>query len=149
MSGTQLANLAEPVRSRIGDGPLESWQTIGSQNARVFAQAASFQVPPVPSGLAEPPPAAAPGPASDLATPSSPADVNSTARPVSDGWYARRRDQAQAAIKAVPAREAQAPASPTPRRNVLLEWTRPADQPYRPSEELTGVVQRQATSLWR
>lgn len=153
MAGTQLANLAEPTRVRIGDGPLESWQTIGSQNARVFAQAAQFQVPPEPAGRPTLPTAAAPGEVPPLAAnlPSQAGDVNSTARPVSDGWYARRRDQAQAARKSLPVRDApQGDAPPAPHRpNVLLEWSRPADQPYKASDDLTGVVQRQATPLWR
>jgi len=149
MAGTQLANLAEPTRVRTSDGPLESWQTIGSQNARLFAQAAQFQVPPQPATRLESP-AASSSADSPLAS-SSQGDVNSTARPVSDGWYARRRDQAQAALKALPAKEEpQVPSSPTRSRpGVLLEWSRPADQPYRPAEDLTGVVQRDATPLWR
>jgi hypothetical protein len=161
MAGTQLANLAEPTRVRTSDGPLESWQTIGSQNARLFAQAAQFQVPPQPATRLQSPAASSaadsPLASSSPLTSSSQGDVNSTARPVSDGWYARRRDQAQAALKALPAREAlpasaepQPSSSPIPSRpGVLLEWSRPADQPYRPAEDLTGVVQRDATPLWR
>jgi hypothetical protein len=149
MASTQMANLAEPTPSRLVQGPLESWQTIGSQNARVFAQAAQFQTPPDPSRRGTPA-ATSPKPPSS-AVPDSSSDVNSTARPVSDGWYARRRDQAQAARNAFPAQD-EPPAeasSASGRPTVLLEWSRPADQPYRPGGELTGVVQREAAPRWR
>jgi hypothetical protein len=150
MAGTQLANLAEPSRSRIGDGPLESWQTIGSQNARVFAQAAQFQVPPEPHRPIAPR-STSPDQAARAGASAATGEINSTARPVSDGWYARRRDQAQAALQTPPPRDdPQREASTTPGRpQVLLEWSRPADQPYRPGGDLTGVVQRDVTPLWR
>lgn len=154
MAHTQLANLAEPARSRLPEGPRESWQTVGSQNARVFAQAAQFQVPPDPTvrwtSPDDPSPATAP-PAGD-ASPA--ASLNSTARPVSDGWYARRRDQAQAALHAVPKEAAAPAAASTPSsvaggRQVLLEWSRSADQPYRPEPERTGIAPQPEAKWWR
>ena len=83
---TQMASLAQPQRSRVADGPASSWQTIPAQNARVFAEAAQSDVVTAPSNLMT---NAAPGP---QASP----NLSTVSRPVSDGWYAKRRDQAQA-----------------------------------------------------
>jgi hypothetical protein len=172
MSNTQMASLTQQPRSRIPEGALSSWQTTQSQNARVFAQAEQHPALPMPASFARP-----------AVVPSQPAgerDVSSVSRPVSDGWYAKRRDQAQAAIGAEPPPEsampqppALAPDAPSADRSmappaadhgmsaamhrtaieaepltsaaallqaksgsgVVLEWTRPADQPYRTGRE--------------
>jgi hypothetical protein len=87
------------------------------------------------------------------ATNSTAAAASNVARPYSEGWYARRRDEtrnpSQVSNHAVPPpdpvpatteREVQAtpsahePAGATPplNRRVMLEWSRPTDQPWTP-----------------
>jgi hypothetical protein len=135
----------------------------------VFAQAEQQPVP-TPANFARP--AVVP------AQPQGGVDYSSVSRPVSDGWYAKRRDQAQAvlgseqtpestvpqshpltpdaaaadrstappaagqalppamhrtAIEAEPLTPAAAPSPQATKSgsNVVLEWNRPADQPYR------------------
>jgi hypothetical protein len=178
---TQLASLTRTQQSRIPDGALSSWQTTQSQNARAFAEADRLETPPAPTNFAAPeanPMAAQPS-----------GGYSQVSRPVSDGWYARRRDQAQAVlggsagagsvVESVAPQQAAVP-QPLPRgnvpppptrrtqveaqplkpisyekpaaapssssaatsadRRVLLEWTRPAAQPYRSGADLTGVA---------
>jgi hypothetical protein len=189
IAGTQMASLTQQPRSRIPEGALASWQTVQEQNARVFAQADQLQ-PPVPANFARP-----------AITPIEPAiDASSASRPVSDGWYARRRDEAQAVRAAgepnrTPPPSTQPPPAPlassgeqppqtwpqavihaeplTPTaplerqsagsdtsatplqppaaadRRVLLEWTRPNDQPYRGAADLTGVALNAGPAQWR
>jgi hypothetical protein len=108
VSNTQMASLLQQPQSRMPDGALASYQTVQSQNARVFAAADVDHIPPAPpSAFARDASEANPG------TPASPAsyarqvpgnqlptDVSSVSRPVSEGWYTKRRDQAQAAVAA-------------------------------------------------
>jgi hypothetical protein len=187
MTGTQMASLMQQPRSRIPEGALASWQTTQSQNARVFAQSDDSEMPPLPPNYVAPAPK--PNALPDAA------DVSRVSRPVSEGWYARRRDQAKAAqappsaggsdssAKAdasMPATSSAAQSSPPPqnpqarssprvieaqplnprmsqtaqssaaKNNVLLEWTRPADQPFVPrSSELTGVAVNDSATLLR
>jgi hypothetical protein len=189
MSNTQMASLTQQPRSRIPDGPRSSWQTVQEQNARAFAQADQFGAPPVPASFARPAVTPAEGQA---------ADHRSATRPVSDGWYAKRRDQAQAAMGAAagdspavlavpssvaspspgtdgqvngsaPQQQPQEVANVPPRRapiqaeplvkpqtpnaannsRVLMEWTRPADEPYRSADDLTGVAGNRSRTLLR
>jgi hypothetical protein len=131
---TQMATLLQQPQSRIPDGALSSWQTLQAQNARAFARA----------DQAETPPRREPSEAVPASSPA-PNTLSSVARPVSDGWYAKQRDQAQAALQSQPQAPPPSPASPgsqalpgnpLPRgsaspasreddkRRVLMEWTR-------------------------
>jgi len=190
MSNTQMASLTQQPRSRIPDGARSSWQTVQEQNSRAFAQAEQYDPPQPPASyFARPAVTPAESPA---------ADHRSATRPISDGWYAKRRDQAQAAmgaaasdspsVLAVPssvaspkseaqqqfsgdaqAQQSQEAASAPARRGpiqaeplvkpqasksssnsqVLLEWTRPTDQPYRGGEDLTGVASNDSKAVLR
>ena len=60
------------------------WQAPPAQNARAFAQADSFVPPPAPSNFT-----------AQSAAPTSSAGASNVSRPVSDGWYASKRDQAK------------------------------------------------------
>jgi hypothetical protein len=189
MTGTQMASLMQQPRSRIPEGALASWQTAQSQNARVFAQGDDSEMPPLPPNYVAPTPK--PNALPDAG------EISRVSRPVSEGWYARRRDQAQAAqaAQAAPASAAsdsppkadtsagttnsaaqtspapknpQARSSPrvieaqplnptmsqtgqsaSPKSNVVLEWTRPADQPFVPRSELTGIAVNDSATLMR
>ena len=163
---TQLASLSRTQQSRVPDGALASWQTPQSQNARAFSEADRYETPPAPTSFAtligrsiESPPSG---------------DFSQVSRPVSDGWYARRRDQAQSVLRRTSEEQTAAPVAtppettpasrPTiveaqpltpqaidkpaaaatpghnPDRRVLLEWTRPSDQPDGGRAELAGVA---------
>lgn len=83
--------------------------------------------------------------------------ANNLARPMLEGWYAKKRDELQqtgATASAPPAAPAPQPpaelapvrsaagsanvpaaAAPPPNRRVLLEWSRPVDQPWSPQAE--------------
>ncbi|MDX1944775.1 MAG: hypothetical protein SFU86_05150 [Pirellulaceae bacterium] len=87
-SATTPANGASlPPEERAG------WQTVAAQNERVNDSVQSFVRPPAPTNFATPAPAA-------IANPNLGASVS---RPISEGWYAKRRDQAQQVRQAVPA----------------------------------------------
>jgi hypothetical protein len=77
-------------RSGIG------WQTTPAQNARVFAQSDSFNRPPSPSTFSAQAESAAARQMAEGRSPAAEFSASSVSRPVSDGWYARKRDQAQA-----------------------------------------------------
>jgi hypothetical protein len=178
MANTQMASLNQQPQVRIPDGPRSSWQTVGSQNNRVFGQADQFATPPEIADSDRP-----------AVTPTSPAADYSSARPVSEGWYAKRRDQAQATLgaPAVAEAEIQSPAAgavaddsippvppqavgsgrieaqplhPTSGRpnsqsqangssRVLLEWTRPTDQPLGSRGDITGVATNDRATMLR
>lgn len=135
---TQMDTLTQTPQSRIPDGALVSWQTPQAQNARALARTGPQAAPLAESGLTAPDQPVAHG-----------GQMSSVARPVSDGWYVRRRDQAQAAINtgsappstetspqqpgnfrlipSPPSRTPAAPAgyAPANGRKVLMEWSRP------------------------
>ena len=164
VAGTQMASLTQQPRSRIPNGALASWQTTQSQNARTFAQADQIETPPQVANSARP-----------AVVPS--ADYSQVSRPVSEGWYAKRRDQAQAAAASpdAPVQPPVAPSEPaaerapqqstqrapieaapltpvsstSPSSRVLLEWNRPADQPFRWRDEQTGVALNDKATLLR
>jgi hypothetical protein len=173
---TQMASLSQPPQSRVPGGPPANWQTISAQNERTFAGAQASMTTQQAS-LARP--AVTP-----IETSATSAESSSVSRPYSEGWYAKRRDQAQAALQSGPQNSLRVdgedhspatgdkppttdatpaepvtrkrieatPATPPATKNdgrVLLEWTRPADQPYRPSAELTGVAIRDAGTVLR
>jgi hypothetical protein len=143
---TQMASLTQQPQSRIPDGALASWQTPQAQNARALARFEQPKSPAMESSLAVPEGAAPQG------------GVSSVSRPVSDGWYARRRDQAQAVLQATPAAPAesspnpvrlipsppsQAPVHPASTgRKVLMEWSRPQGHEMARNDVLTGVVRQ-------
>jgi hypothetical protein len=102
---TQMASLAVPTQSRVAPGALASWQTTQSQNARVFEEGREYATP-----LAQPASSARPA-----VTAEQPAeDRNTASRPFSEGWYARRRDQAQASLKSSADKSAANPVTPVP-----------------------------------
>ncbi len=141
---TQMASLTQQPQSRIPDGALASWQTPQAQNARALARFEHPAPPAIESSLTVP------------EQPTAPAGVSSVSRPVSDGWYARRRDQAQAVLQATPAAPPaprgnmrlipspppQPPVHPAAGRKVLLEWSRPQGHEMARSDELAGIVRR-------
>jgi hypothetical protein len=165
MPNTQMASLSRPAQSRIPAGPPSSWQTVQSQNSRVFDQGQQITTPPeVGASRYE---------ASNLAaSPIVPASYNSASRPVSEGWYAKRRDEArdtlgtpddpipplppQAAGRgaieakplAPPSTQASANQAATGNR-VLLEWKRGEDQPVSARGDLAGVAANDRTVMVR
>ncbi|HEY2410772.1 MAG TPA: hypothetical protein VGI40_00935 [Pirellulaceae bacterium] len=95
VANTQMASLTQLPQSRIPGGARESWQTVQQQNDRVFNSLDPNSIPAAPASYARPARAvgnALRGVPSDTGTD---ADFSSVSRPVSDGWYSKRRDQAQ------------------------------------------------------
>jgi hypothetical protein len=103
---TQMASLAEPAQSRAAQGTLASWQSIPSQNSRAFEQGREYVTP-----LAQP--ASLARPAVVPVEPSA-EERNTASRPYSEGWYARQRDQMQAARKSNADMPAQSAAASAP-----------------------------------
>jgi hypothetical protein len=102
---TQMASLTQQPRSRVVDGPPSSWQTTHAQNARALARASQSDTPPAPTHFSsESPP---------IVSSESGGGYSSVSRPVSEGWYAKRRDQAQAILRS-PAGDPAAPSSAPP-----------------------------------
>ena len=125
------------------------WQAPPAQNARALARAESMVHPPAPTNFAPPPAPAADRPG-----------ASSVSRPISDGWYAKKRDQARGGsgsadatggdvpppadhgtqplqqagyeqpIQSAPRGPVRPDAAPSDRK-VLMEWRREADQPSR------------------
>ena len=162
MPQTQLASLTQPLRSRIADGPPPAWQTIDAQNARTLTQAD------------QPPQSQATNfGASSAVAARVGGDASTVSRPISDGWYARRRDQAQAVLRSstredaapeervppppfagTPPTEPLTPAITAPAagdngRRVLMEWTRPAAQGPQAGHDLTGVSRKDTGTVFR
>lgn len=152
---TQMASLLQQPQSRIPAGALASWQTVQAQNGRSFAQADAHVTTALPASFARP--AVVPAEMAAIG-------ASSVSRPVSEGWYAKLRDQAQA-VMGSPTTQAQ-PLTPTEARanavagptasvpaaneaptnasgnRVVMEWSRSADQPYLATSDLTGVALR-------
>jgi hypothetical protein len=120
------------------------WQAPPAQNARTFAAAESFVRPPAPTNFP-----------AEAAAPREQVDASSVSRPVSDGWYARKRDQAQglarptssqppaaapAAIHAEP-RISSPPAKAAPAgRRVLMEWRKDVVPSPASRTDVTGLA---------
>jgi len=178
MANTQMASLNQQPQMRIPDGPPANWQTVSSQNNRVFGRADQFATPPDMTSFGR-----AGG------TPTSPSADYSSARPVSEGWYAKRRDQVQATLGSPAVAEAQAqstaapaaandPIPPVPPQSVrsgpiqaqplvppksqtasqgqssgssrvLLEWTRPNDPATGAAGEMSGVALNDRATVLR
>ena len=162
MPATQLASLTQPLQSRMPDGPPPAWQAIQSQNMRTLARADQ-----------RPQPQATNFGANAAVASRANSDVSTVSRPLGDGWYARRRDQAQAVLRSSPSEEAAAEdhvPPPPPRapvgadaltpaipahpaadgsRRVLMEWTRPAEQPASLRADLSGVALGDSKTLRR
>lgn len=121
---TQMASLTQQPKSRIVEGTLASWQTPQAQNARNLTRTEQFSAPLAESRLtATDQPLVRPG-----------SDVSSVSRPVSDGWYARRRDQAQSVLQATPASAASSlPAEPQQPANFQLIPSPPSQTPAAPA----------------
>jgi hypothetical protein len=60
------------------------WQATPAQNARTFAESNAFVRPAAPTNFA-----------AETVAPQQPMGASNVSRPVSDGWYAKKRDQAQ------------------------------------------------------
>ncbi|HEX5106374.1 MAG TPA: hypothetical protein VFV87_21290, partial [Pirellulaceae bacterium] len=93
IADTQMASMTR-IRS-AGAGPRQTkpWQSVGAQRERSIATAQHFEPPPQPSSF----------PAESYVTnPQYSSDHSSVSRPVSEGWYAKRRDQAQAVLHTSP-----------------------------------------------
>jgi hypothetical protein len=159
---TALASAAVPEEQREQSAPDEQpsaaeafamarqnsaygWQAPPAQNARTFAAAESFVPPPAPTNFP-----------AETAAPREQVDASSVSRPVSDGWYARKRDQAQAIKQDSPATppatrpttiQAEPRIAPPPTRSavpgnrrVLMEWRKDAAPPASSRTEVTGLV---------
>jgi hypothetical protein len=144
MDGTQMASLAQQPRSRMPQGALASWQTTQSQNARAYARAEPNQPPPTPFPSESNPSLAAAEP-----------NYSTVSRPVSDGWYVKRRDQAQALLQSPASNNGngeltpatQQAAADAPRGKVLMEWSRQESAPQ--AGDLTGLALREGTTVYR
>lgn len=130
------------------------WQAPPAQNARTFAESNAFVRPAAPTNFS-----------AETAAPQQPLGTSNVSRPVSDGWYAKKRDQAQglrtnleeepAEAKVQPAAfsrpaaplmsaPSKSPLKATPasgNRRVLMEWRKDA-APASPASriDVTGLA---------
>jgi hypothetical protein len=127
------------------------WQAPPAQNARTFAESNAFVRPAAPTHFA-----------AETTSPQQPVGASNVSRPVSDGWYARKRDQAQGVRTNVPDATTDEgivrPASfskPTPplmsppplkatpasgNRRVLMEWRKDAAPPAGGRANVAGLA---------
>jgi hypothetical protein len=122
IGGTQMATIARPHAERGSANP-RAWQGLGGQRERSIAGAQQFAAPQQPTSF----------PAESYVTaPQKDLEHSSVSRPVSEGWYAKRRDQAQAVLHSSPdAADSQSrtiPAPPT-RTSIAAEPLTPAAAP--------------------
>jgi hypothetical protein len=90
MPGTQLASMTRvPQAARQPAG----WQSPGAQRERSIAAVQQAEPPPQPSSFSA---------ESYVTNPQYALEHSSVSRPVSEGWYAKRRDQAQAVLHSSP-----------------------------------------------
>jgi hypothetical protein len=143
VAGTQMASLTQQPRSRMPAGALASWQTTQSQNSRAFAQAEP-DIPPTPF------------PSETAPRSTQPPNYSTVSRPVSDGWYVKRRDQAQAVMQSPAAGSGElTPVAKTVQSamagqtsgKVLMEWSR--QNPVAESNDLRGLALREGTTKLR
>jgi hypothetical protein len=124
MPGTQMASMTRARPRSSGESPRSPWQSIGSQRKRSIAAVQQAEPPPQPTSF----------PAESYVTnPKFAQDHSSVSRPVSEGWYAKRRDQAQAVLHSSPdAADTQGQTIPSPptRSSAMAEPLTPA-QPLR------------------
>jgi hypothetical protein len=98
MANTQMASLTQLPQSRIPGGARESWQTVQQQNDRVFNSIDPNSIPVAPASYSRPSRPAGNNLRGVPSDAGADADFSSVSRPVSDGWYAKRRDQAQSTM---------------------------------------------------
>jgi hypothetical protein len=135
IGGTQMASLTQQPRSRMPDGALSSWQTTQAQNARVFAQADHNQMAPQPANSARP--AVIPADSTAL-------DYSQVARPVSEGWYAKRRDQAQATLNSTSSNERANSISRDQTSSRTGSTTEESSAPNQPVQSPAAAIDEQA-----
>jgi hypothetical protein len=93
MAGTQMATMTRP-RPAGGEAPQHSpWQSIGAQRERSIAATKQAATPVQPTNFSA---------ESYVTNPKFVQEHSSVSRPVSEGWYAKRRDQAQAVLHTSP-----------------------------------------------
>ncbi len=86
--------------------------------------------------------------------------ASNVARPYSEGWYATKAKQQQTGLSSPPAPAAPSPpvrevngsanvpaAAPPANRRVMMEWSRPVDQPWNPSAESRVARSSETTAL--
>lgn len=96
MPGTQMASQTRP---RPATPPVQgdAWQSVAAQQDRSLARAQQYETPSQPSNFS----------AEQYAANRDGLEHSSVSRPVSEGWYAKRRDQAQAVLQSSPQQAAE------------------------------------------
>jgi hypothetical protein len=130
VGNTQMASLTQQPQSRIPDGALESWQTIQQQNDRVFSSVDPNSIAAAPASYSRP--------VRGNNTGASP-DFSSVSRPVSDGWYSKRRDQAQNTM----ANRVTNSASDVPAAQPQQQTTADLAEPVPPLPPQRGIIEAQ------
>jgi len=125
MSGTQMASMTRALPSAAQRSP---WQSAGPQRERSIAAAQQFTTPVQPTNFAA---------ESYVTNPKYAVEHSSVSRPVSEGWYAKRRDQAQAVLHSSPDQadsQGQTVPAPPTRISASPEPLTPAGSPAPPGQ---------------
>jgi hypothetical protein len=142
MPGTQMASMTRARPQPSGTSPRAPWQSVGAQRERSIAAAQQIETPPQPTSF----------PAESYVTnPKFAQDHSSVSRPVSEGWYAKRRDQAQAVMHSSPeAAESQERTIPSPptRSSATAEPLTPAQPLKAMPQSATAQGDRRVLMEW-
>ena len=93
MPGTQMASMTRGLPAASEQSQRGPWQSIGAQRERSIAASQQSTTPVQPTSFAA---------EAYVTNPKYAQEHSSVSRPVSEGWYAKRRDQAQAVIHSSP-----------------------------------------------
>jgi hypothetical protein len=118
MAGTQMSSMTRGLPSASSQLQT-SWQSLGAQRQRSISASQQSSTPVQPTSFAAE--AYVTNPQHDL-------EHSSVSRPVSEGWYAKRRDQAQAVLHSSPdAADASSRTVPAPPTRIQAEPLTPAE----------------------
>jgi hypothetical protein len=118
MSGTQMASMTRGLPPATAKSQHNPWQSIGAQRERGIAASQQASTPVQPTSFAAD---------TYVTNPKYALEHSSVSRPVSEGWYAKRRDQAQAVLHSSPDQaDSQSQTVPAPPTRIQAEPLTPA-----------------------
>jgi hypothetical protein len=121
MAGTQMASMTRGLPPASEKSQHNPWQSVGAQRERSIAASQQASTPVQPTSFAAD---------TYVTNPKYALEHSSVSRPVSEGWYAKRRDQTQAVLHSSPDQaDSQGQTVPAPPTRINAEPLTPAGSP--------------------